>query len=545
MKLWKLTLCLMLILSMAAGLAVAETLEPLTLPPFEETVTITQGRSDVTDRLLPNGDTVSDNDFTRYLLEKYNIQLVNEWVAADSNTLEQKISLALASGEMPDILTVDYNTLLELYENDMLADLTDLYDTYMSPALKYSFSTFETADGFNPVLDMATFDGRLMAIPNTGLPYQQNMLWLRSDWMENLGLEMPTTMDELKDVLRAFINDDPDGNGVDDTVGLPMVSTVGGIYGQVNDVSLIFGLYNAFPRSWIRNDEGNIVYGSVEPEMKDALAELHSMYAEGLIDVDFAVREDPNELTASGKAGACFGPWWIPQWPLNNSVANDPTADWRPVVAPLNENGEARLASIEPANQFVVVSKECEHPEAVLMTLGFGIDCWQGIDPEYLDHISYFNDDGTIDISWTFQPIAVQICNADIVPLRGEAIHKAAETGVTEGMLTEDYGYFQGYLANLENPGADSSNWGFAIAGYYGIEQSSNPAYVYEYPVFFGTTETMQQRWSSLEKMEDEIYLKIIMGEAELDAFDAFVDQWYKLGGEMITEEVRAIIDGE
>lgn len=139
-------------------------------------------------------------------------------------------------------------------------------------------------------------------------------------------------------------------------------------------------------------------------------------------------------------------------------------------------------------------------------------------------------------------PIALQINDPHVVPNRGKAIRLAAETGNTDHLNAEDSGYYAGYVAEMAQHGADQANWGFAIAGYYGIAEVENPAYAYENPVFFDTTETMTMRWSSLKKMEDETMLKIIMGEAELDAFDDFVEQWYKLGGETITNEIREML---
>lgn len=64
-----------------------------------------------------------------------------------------------------------------------------------------------------------------MAIPAGNLDGQQDVLWLRKDWLDNLGLEVPKTMEDLEKVLTAFVEEDPDGNGVDDTTGLTVDAT--------------------------------------------------------------------------------------------------------------------------------------------------------------------------------------------------------------------------------------------------------------------------------------------------------------------------------
>ena len=62
-------------------------------------------------------------------------------------------------------------------------------------------------------------------------------------------------------------------------------------------------------------------------------------------------------------------------------------------------------------------------------------------------------------------------------------------------------------------------------------------------PVFWGTTETMEDVWTTLETMEIETFVKIVMGEAPIEEFDRFVEQWNALGGEQVTSEVQALVD--
>ena len=61
-------------------------------------------------------------------------------------------------------------------------------------------------------------------------------------------------------------------------------------------------------------------------------------------------------------------------------------------------------------------------------------------------------------------------------------------------------------------------------------------------PAFFETTDSMSTRWASLEKLEMQAILKIIVGEADLDSFDQFVADWTNAGGDIITEEVNEAI---
>ena len=94
-------------------------------------------------------------------------------------------------------------------------------------------ASYESYGSENNPLNTVTFDGKIMAIPKTQLSDGQDFLWVRKDWMDNLGLEEPKTLGDLEELLRAFINDDPDGDGQDDTVGLAVHPEVYGYYPNI------------------------------------------------------------------------------------------------------------------------------------------------------------------------------------------------------------------------------------------------------------------------------------------------------------------------
>ncbi len=114
------------------------------------------------------------------------------------------------------------------------------------------------------------------------------MLWLRKDWLDALDLEVPKTLDEIAAVLEAFVNEDPDGNGQNDTVGLVVQATnpVNG-YGNNYGLESVFNAFDVFPTQWLTDDEGKVYYGSTDPKMKDALTLLADWYQRGLIDKQF------------------------------------------------------------------------------------------------------------------------------------------------------------------------------------------------------------------------------------------------------------------
>lgn len=124
--------------------------EAMTTPygKYPETVNYTLGKTvtnfDVLDGTKYEGDDDENNAWTRYLKEKLNVQNTNLFEANDGDDYEQKVSMAIVSGEIPDIMGVgDYDTLKQLYENDLIADLTEVYENCASDKIKEIYDSYD------------------------------------------------------------------------------------------------------------------------------------------------------------------------------------------------------------------------------------------------------------------------------------------------------------------------------------------------------------------------------------------------------------------
>src|SRR5690606_11969702 len=112
----------------------------------------------------------------------------------------QKWELTMASGDLPDIMPLSQKDFVQLSQAGQLADLTEVYEQYASPALR---AIVEANDGFG--LQSSTVNGKLLAIPHyIGSQEQAHLIWIRTDWMENLNLTPPKTMDDLIRIAEAF-----------------------------------------------------------------------------------------------------------------------------------------------------------------------------------------------------------------------------------------------------------------------------------------------------------------------------------------------------
>ncbi|PJN55158.1 hypothetical protein PAEVO_18790 [Paenibacillus sp. GM2FR] len=513
---------------------------------YEEPVQISISiEIDPTDNELPPGDTPLDNQYTRQIKEALNVDVDHQFAASGQN-LRQRISLAIASNDLPDAMVVNAVELRQMVEADQIADLTEVYKQYASPDIK---TIIENTNG--AALDAVTFDGKMMALPGVQANADGiHLMWIRQDWLDKLNLEPPTTMAELEAVARAFVEDDPDGNGQRDTIGITGPESGGKLYANFLEsknnlygFDAIFSAHDSFPGYWLEGEDGSPVYGSILPETREALASLRDLYSKGLIDPEMGVRNKADEPIIAGKSGMFFAPWWMAYGPLTNAVKNDPEANWQAYALPLNENGEFRPHAATPSTEFVVVRKDYEHPEVPM---------------KLLNNLFKNEQENTFDPSKGgpgYYPLRVVHAPSDEIEFTVKALRDVLAGNKTAEDFADDKAYklLPSDIASIKtikkepydsmdlstwNPEA---NWG-AWTRAYSIMVGGRPLVDTEFEevtsLLYEQTPLMESRWVNLRKLEDETFLRIIMGAAPLETFDSFVENWKRQGGDQITQEV-------
>ena len=202
---------------------------------------VTLGRQGVAGNNLPAGDTLESNKLLKYVEDKLNIKVKYDFSVEDGEAYKQKVNLAIASSNIPDVMIVDESQYKRLAESDMLEDLTEAYDKFASPLIKDYYGSYN-----GRVLDAVKKDGKMLALPDTNIAGNNQLLWVREDWLKTLKLKAPANLDELAAVAKAFKEQDPDQNGAADTVGLlgdPNLATDGAFF----TFDPIFAAYGAYP----------------------------------------------------------------------------------------------------------------------------------------------------------------------------------------------------------------------------------------------------------------------------------------------------------
>src|SRR5690625_4330541 len=210
----------------------------------DDVVTITTIRTQDDGTVYKSGEDVNDNVITRWARDELGINFEYLWTRPNDEQYTQQIRLMLSSNEqLPDVFQVtDAQMIADLIESGKVQPIDEAIEQYASPRLKEIFE--ESAEAFN----QATVDGVRYGLPRfSGGNGTESLMWVRQDWLDNLGLEAPETIEELEAVMDAFVNEDPDGNGSDDTIGIHLSAGEEG-FGRTNigDTSVVFAAYGDY-----------------------------------------------------------------------------------------------------------------------------------------------------------------------------------------------------------------------------------------------------------------------------------------------------------
>lgn len=226
-----------------------------------------------------------DNPVQKEFEKRTNTKLNIMWTSP--NSFNDKINLVLASGDMPDLVKVlDFNSSLmrQMVAQGAFWDLTPFIKDYPH-LMEYP----------NSVWEKTKMNGKNYVIPSvrplnggSGLPI------IRKDWLEKLNLKVPETLDDMYTVMKAFANNDPDGNGKKDTI--PLMPR--------NDLGWVEGVLNHSNGKW-KVQDGKLIDTTFEPGTREALLWLNKIYKEGFMPADYAIMKETQseDLVKNGNVG--------------------------------------------------------------------------------------------------------------------------------------------------------------------------------------------------------------------------------------------------
>lgn len=327
-------------------------------PIVDEKITLTV--------FAPQMSTIEDlstNVFTKELEELTNIHI--EWQTAPQQGLEEKKSLVFNSGNYPDIFlsaALTNEEQMQYGSQGIIMPLNDLIDKH-SVELKQLFNDIDWLKSI-----VTTPDGNIYALPQINEAYHVTLsqkMWINKKWLNKLGLDMPTTTEEFKEVLIAFKTKDPNGNGLADEV--PLTGAIKSWHTEVQHFLLSSFIYTDGEDYNVAIHDGKVQLIADKEEYREGLRYLNELYAEGLID-PAAFTQTSEQLKQLGESpdaemiGAVTAGWFGTFTQLGGERSKDYV-----VMPPLKGPKGVRYAGHYPfgyANGQFAISSSNKYPEA-------------------------------------------------------------------------------------------------------------------------------------------------------------------------------------
>ncbi len=517
-------ICLLSQCAVVYGEGEAEQEKQPWLVPYEETVEMHIANAEsTTAEWAQEGDDVTNNVFTRAYKDWLNVDVITDWVSAD---YDESLNLAIASGDLPDVFLANNVQYTQLVEAGMLEDMTDVFEENLSDFAR------EQYDAVPAVVDAYRVDGRLYGIPtlyygDIDKPYY---MWLRKDWMEELGVSAPTTIDEMMSIIEQM-------NEKYGTRGIAEDKTLDNLLG-------IACAWHAYPGIWVEDEDGHLVYGSIQEEMKQVISTYADWYARGLINPNFAVQDSEAVKTdvINGKYGAQpFLQWW--GWHAGTNVVEatgNNNSYFLPYAVPSVDENPVLYPLVFPNEKVLVVRKGYEHVDAAVKLMNLHL---------YVD--SEAVKDGLIDVNdFHYYTTTINFLPFNVKPTMGDynGYYQAIEY-----KKTGDPSVFT-YSGNLDkcttaeaflNSGDTSGTIGGMLQMYHAQCAYSIGAGIVERDEFkrdamWGAApEVVNSYGSTLDDLLLEGFTLIITGQQPVEYFDTLVEAWKAAGGDEMTAAVN------
>ena len=479
------------------------------------------------DSRVPSNITPQTNTYIKKIKEEMNIEWEYLW-QVPSTQYEQKLTAQMLSKNYPDIVKLNATQYEQFLKKGLLKDLTETYK-YASPKTKEFLSRNEAV-----IESLKTEDGKIYAIPQyDDINREVPVMYYRRDWLRDLKLEVPTTPEELKNVLAAFRSQ----KGA--TSGLGLTKSIVGSYFSLDRYFQTFG---ANPFSWIEKD-GKLVASETTNETKEALRFFADLYSNQLISTDFAATDASMAEIAvkTNKTGILFGPWWQFEYPLADLL---PTQDWACAPIPLADAASVIIPR-QQISYYYVCTKGFKHPEILMKMINAYVE-WDG-KPGCTPEEGYvwswvptqFYDPNEVDTQYHLFQEQIKIDPTASQPAPKEWTNHLKNLWSVYPQYLEwkdDHGatkFQANWFANIYGRLTDEGAWKAILD----TRETGRTVYdeFYDLP-----TDSQKKFGGQIATHVSEYFVKVIMGQLDVDAsWNSYVNEWGTLGGTKCANEVN------
>lgn len=436
-----------------------------------------------------------------------------------AGSVQEAFNILLSSGDLPDMIYYPWDNIsggaAKAIADGHIIVINDYMEKY-APAYSKYLSEHEDIDRA-----VHTENGEYYGFPNIagdGILCTSAGLMMRKDWLDELGLEEPETMDEVYNVLKAM----KEQKGVE----LPYSGNLytAGLWG------IFTSAYGVLPELYV--DNGKVLFGSVEPGYKEYLTTMNKWYKEGLIDNSFPTLDSKtinsnimNGFSAmtNGAGGSGMGVY------LNTARAKDPNYDIVGLKSPVLNKGDKPMYGHYVSNisgHYVAITKACKNVPALVKYLDY----------KYTDEGHDFCNFGIEGVS--YEMVDGEPVYTDLILNNPEG--KSVSQMMAQYMLSSSVG--GGYVQD-----------GRYIMQYYGTQQQKDALvkwsdtnakdhYLPKVNISADKLSEITSMLSDIITYSQSMTLKFIMGTEDLANYDSFVEKMKSMGLDTVLEEYNAAL---
>ncbi len=326
------------------------------------------------------------------IAEIANVDIDWEYYRTDWNS---KKNLILAGGDLPDFFFGGGT----LTPNDI--QMNKEYFIPLEDLIRENAPHIQAMlDEYPLTVSATTFpDGHMYSLPHyvPAKPAFNAALCINTKWLEKLNLKMPTTIEELTEVARHFVNDDPNGNGLKDEIGFEFAELNSSNFGARAFIGA-FGVYDGID-DWLSVHDGTVVYNPATEGFKAWVSWLHQLHEEGLVDSEM-LTQDFDQYKAKARRGGSTAICGILSSYELSQLQSD---EYGILLPPVGPDGSQHLGSKSVTGRTgnlccLTITTACKDPAAVIRwadqfyTAEYGIQACYGAYGVSLQK----NEDGSI-----------------------------------------------------------------------------------------------------------------------------------------------------
>ena len=489
------------------------------------------------------GESVNDNWWTRTWKEQLDVEVEFTHIADNwGEPLDQKISVAIATDDLPDILYTYASNAAKIQKAGMIADISAAYEKYASPYIRENMSIPD-----NMPYKASFYEGKMFGIPSNNVYSKTTRFaWIRQDWLEKLGLQAPKTIDELEAVAKAF-KDNADKLGVKSLIPISMHKSFSGTGGTDTGAAIIES-FGGLASGWGMKD-GKVVFNTTQPEMKAGLTKLAQWYKDGILAKDFYLKDPSTEEVediSAGKVGIAFGSQNFPNSQgARNGLVNNHDTKW--VFMPLVDAGGnlAKQYANSRITDFVVATNKCNTPEkqeALIKMVNLTAQIFKPDDkPAFIKDDRYNTGSNGVGNFWHGNTVVLQFpIDLSAEWKQAQIVAKDIEAGVDNSSTYNAYGkqiFSQMNSWKTKKFDAENfdTNWSIyemlKVGGSQEFNQNNHDNIAVWDVIWGPETDSMIKfgsEWAT--KMQEYFITAVLTGEVEQN-YAKWVDYWMTNGG--------------